>query len=931
MDAPFTLKFIVRSWKVNLIILLGVTLASMFFSGVSVGADVAAGEILREEIARYESNPEVMRIPFVLGVMIGEGLRHLPSVDEMEGILKAIRRMEYITRVDLRMILHSRNITLPDGYVIDELYVIGFSENSTALKGLSLGLDDAYVWLGSKDISKLKVGTVIPYGNFTVETSSGRLVRTFNLTITGTIDRLGFGENSIIVNWRRFGPILKLLKEKYVESPSPSYFSDVWISVRLDVEGLVDPWDLEGSIRRLEGILYKIDELPYLWCDPHLEVPPLLYVLNSAKKRIDTLRFNLIFWSIPVIFLAWYTGSLFAESSYNLRRREVALLTCKGFSKRMVLKLFLFESLILGVSGGVLGTLLSYLASPYFAQAYAEGTYSPLNVHVKPSIILSGAAFGALLGLASTLHPARKALKLSLDRALRVYMPLRGWNPLRSKLVWTAFTLGLYKVVTWLSGFHLVLLNPPSMFFTNILLSIVVGALGVFDLIVLNFIGSFLFLWGSLKLLAYGLAEAWRILKQPPTFMGNIGLMASRNLLRNPGRAASTLFLVAMVTSYSVYAVGLYYSELDFTFRQVKFTVGADVAVVLEGPGAVEKVIDAIKALPFVSSMTVEYRFWSSSIGGEVVAIDPESWFDVAYYDPEIFHGSSLEEIREEMIRESHTIILENGVAKDLKAELNGKIAFHSENIKVVGFVGGRVTGNEAFHLVSLTYSLGLIKFIPSYIPLSLYEEIRGEISPKPRILLRVKPGFDLGDAVDAVRGLNLDGVLRVISLPEEVARGWQNPHGTFYPYMPVGLVPSGSLKLQYIGVAFALIASASAILLQAAMWMLERERETCILYSKGFSYGQIVSTITLEALMLYLPATMIGVAVGFLTVYGNISASNTILLYSTPLLHHLVFPLSSILTLAASMLLTLASLIIPAPVMTKLFLSRRERILREE
>src|SRR3989337_4423957 len=79
--------------------------------------------------------------------------------------------------------------------------------------------------------------------------------------------------------------------------------------------------------------------------------------------------FAFIIAALPVFFVAWYLGSTVSDVSFNLRRREIGLLLTKGFSKRQLWAMFLFEAGLIGLLGGLLGIVLSFSLGPLLVAA----------------------------------------------------------------------------------------------------------------------------------------------------------------------------------------------------------------------------------------------------------------------------------------------------------------------------------------------------------------------------------------------------------------------------------------------------------------------------------------------------------------------------------------------------------------------------------
>jgi ABC-type antimicrobial peptide transport system permease subunit len=97
----------------------------------------------------------------------------------------------------------------------------------------------------------------------------------------------------------------------------------------------------------------------------------------------------------------------------------------------------------------------------------------------------------------------------------------------------------------------------------------------------------------------------------------------------------------------------------------------------------------------------------------------------------------------------------------------------------------------------------------------------------------------------------------------------------------------------------------------------------------RGLSFKQLATMLLTENLAVVVFAVLLGAVVGLITVYGNISAANA-MSYSSVLTRHMVFPTDMVLTLFACFVLVFASTIIPVIVMSRRYVSRLERIVRE-
>jgi putative ABC transport system permease protein len=99
--------------------------------------------------------------------------------------------------------------------------------------------------------------------------------------------------------------------------------------------------------------------------------------------------------------------------SVTERTREIGLRMATGAKPRHILAQFLTESLVLAVSGGIVGIVLGIAATQLIA--YRFGWAIP----VRPEIIIVAVGFSALVGVSFGLFPARKASRLDPIVALR--------------------------------------------------------------------------------------------------------------------------------------------------------------------------------------------------------------------------------------------------------------------------------------------------------------------------------------------------------------------------------------------------------------------------------------------------------------------------------------------------------------------------------
>jgi putative ABC transport system permease protein len=105
------------------------------------------------------------------------------------------------------------------------------------------------------------------------------------------------------------------------------------------------------------------------------------------------------------------------------RTREIGILKALGMKSRTVLEIFLGESLIIGVIGGVLGIVFGWglgrIVALVVERMFRLGSGLTLNPILTPEVLVGALAFGIGVSVLFALYPAWRASKLKPVDALR--------------------------------------------------------------------------------------------------------------------------------------------------------------------------------------------------------------------------------------------------------------------------------------------------------------------------------------------------------------------------------------------------------------------------------------------------------------------------------------------------------------------------------
>jgi putative ABC transport system permease protein len=143
------------------------------------------------------------------------------------------------------------------------------------------------------------------------------------------------------------------------------------------------------------------------------------FLINQAEilKQTDMMAAALSSFLTAVALISLLVGSIGIMNimlvSVTERTREIGVLKSLGFTGFDILFLFMVESILLGVFGGLLGSAVG------IAGAYSVETLLKLPVVFPFSLIAAGFFVAVLVGFVSGVYPARKAAKMKPVDSLR--------------------------------------------------------------------------------------------------------------------------------------------------------------------------------------------------------------------------------------------------------------------------------------------------------------------------------------------------------------------------------------------------------------------------------------------------------------------------------------------------------------------------------
>ena len=154
------------------------------------------------------------------------------------------------------------------------------------------------------------------------------------------------------------------------------------------------------------------------------------FTITSAQAMQETIlsvmgTLNLFLGGIAAISLL--VGAIGIANTMFMsvmeRTRQIGTLKALGSTNFEIMKLFLFESAMIGFIGGLIGIFLGFIASGMISEMgiriMGAGRMETSITLITPQLILFAMGFSVLIGAISGLLPARRAARLQPVEALR--------------------------------------------------------------------------------------------------------------------------------------------------------------------------------------------------------------------------------------------------------------------------------------------------------------------------------------------------------------------------------------------------------------------------------------------------------------------------------------------------------------------------------
>jgi len=380
-----------RSWLTIIGIIIGV-FAIVIMVSLAEGLD----QYIRGQLSIF-GNDVISIQPGSLKAQVGGGL-YGPQGQLTENDLEAVRRLPGVEKAGAT--LEGRvNVQYRDQLI--SLYTVGADSNLfTDIYSYELG--DGR-WMRENERGVAVVGYDIANTVFDEKIPLGRRITIGNrsFTVIGITKKSGGGLMAV-------ADTVVYIPRQDGRDILPSYVGNKQLrEIHLKVTEGTDPAIVEEEINNELLKLHKVKE-----DKKDFTVITAAYI----SEQIGNITGALSIFLGGIAAISLLVGSIGIANTMFMgileRTREIGVMKAVGATDRMIMTIFLLESGIIGLVGGVFGLVLSYMVSYIVTQFGVPST-------IRPEVMAGALAFSFVVGIVAGYLPAKRAASLDAVEALR--------------------------------------------------------------------------------------------------------------------------------------------------------------------------------------------------------------------------------------------------------------------------------------------------------------------------------------------------------------------------------------------------------------------------------------------------------------------------------------------------------------------------------
>ena len=276
--------------------------------------------------------------------------------------------------------------------------------------------------------------------------------------------------------------------------------------------------------------------------------------LDNIESELRIYQTIFIMISLPVIILGWFLCKTNFFLSYHNRRKEIALLKCKGAVSSKLTFVFLGEAMLIGLSGGFFGIILGQITSKWVLQRISPLTainYKPF-MSMDLSLWYVGIGLGLLISLLAVIKPLKDYINYSPIDGLQSYHEEAQTTLPTKKRDYLFLVIGLAPIIISMLKLDISSYDP------------LVVALVTLSAALMP-IAPFLLTYSLVKIICVSKIVFEKVIFAISKLFGKkYSVLASKNIIQNRTRSFRLLFIVSMALSFLLMASTIQESEIQY-------------------------------------------------------------------------------------------------------------------------------------------------------------------------------------------------------------------------------------------------------------------------------------------------------------------------------------------------------------------------------
>ncbi|MHA1343459.1 MAG: ABC transporter permease, partial [Promethearchaeota archaeon] len=367
-------------------------------------------------------------------------------------------------------------------------------------------------------------------------------------------------------------------------------------------EEIYDSSDLRGTTRRLREIAERIQDR--LDIDEFTVTLPKLEELEQGEMLL--MGTTIIFWFITLLSMlitAILINAILTTSAEE-RVREFGIIRVVGGRKEYPVKMVVFEGLLLGLLGSIIGILAGLFATPHIARfIFITQDFGYLDVQeiefiISPSTVLLAFSIGVIVSLMVALLPAIRTARIDLIKAITPFQTKEeGWEVTKEgSMNVKSFIVGISIATIGMIIFVLM----PRILITGDMMLIVTVFVGLLAAILIGLVFASV---GIIPIIQKLFIET--ISPAVKKYANIVKISLKRYRRRN----TSTVVMFAISFSFIFFITSINKMESENMALNLEFQYGSDLVLVNQGldqeSAVTIEMVDELKAIEGIDEIAI--------------------------------------------------------------------------------------------------------------------------------------------------------------------------------------------------------------------------------------------------------------------------------------------------------------------------------------